>query len=115
VKILTICKGGLIRSVALASVLRYKAGHDPIAYGVEKGTPETMRMLCYWADRVVLMQAEYGDFVVQYYGTTFPLCVCDVGPDIWSNPLHPDLQTKVNLYVTEWATCGYAHGFQMRF
>jgi hypothetical protein len=113
-KILTICRGGLVRSVALASVLRYEAGQDPVAYGIEKGTPETMRMLCMWADRVVLMQAEYD--VAQYWsGVRAKVCVCDVGPDVWSNPLHPDLLAKVRVYVAGWGACGYGDGFRMKF
>jgi len=117
-KILTICKGGLVRSVALASVLRYEVGHDAIAYGVEKGTPETMRMLCAWADRIVVMQEEYREATKQYcYSASHgcSLCVCDVGPDVWSNPLHPDLLLKVRQYVAEWGVWGYGYGFRMKF
>jgi len=112
-KILTICRGGLVRSVALASVLRYEVGHDPIAYGVEKGTPETMKMLCAWADRVVVMQQEYEMVMGLYYTSLFN--VCDVGPDVWSNPLHPDLLARVRQYVAEWGACRYGYGFRKKF
>jgi hypothetical protein len=116
-KILTICRGGIVRSVALASVLRYEAGHDPIAYGVEWGTPETMQMLCAWADRVVLMQPEYADATKLHdrHIGLYQYCVCDVGPDVWSNPLHPDLLARVRQYVAEWGARGYGYGFDMKF
>jgi hypothetical protein len=113
VKTLAICQGGLVRSVALVSVLRYISDQDALAYGLEKGTPKTMRMLCGWADHVVVMQEKFASAVADYYDKM--ICVCDVGPDIWSNPFHPDLVARVTQYVSEWAVREYADGFSMKF
>lgn len=114
-KILTICRGGLVRSVALASVLRYEVDHDPIAYGIEKAAEDTMRMLFGWCDRIVVMQPEYADEIDRLNIGKPRYCICDVGPDVWSNPLHPDLLAKVRVYVAGWGACGYGDGFRMKF
>jgi predicted protein tyrosine phosphatase len=112
-KTLAICQGGLVRSVSLTSVLRYMSDQDAIAYGLEKGTLRTMQMLCDWADHVVVMQEKFATPVDAFFKKM--ICVCDVGPDIWSNPLHPDLVAMVTKYVMEWSVREYADGFRMKF
>lgn len=55
-KILTCCFGGNVRSVGCKFVLHMKYGHDVLACGVDHNTPETIEMLCNWADYVIVME-----------------------------------------------------------
>jgi predicted protein tyrosine phosphatase len=93
-KIVTICQGGNSRSVGCGYLLKYKYGCDTLACGWEGNTPETLRMLCEWADFVIIMQEEFRKYVPEeFHGK---LQVVDVGPDIWCNSLHPDLLEVVD-------------------
>jgi hypothetical protein len=56
-KILCICSKGVIRSVATATELK-KHGYDALAAGVDANSIETINMLCYWADKILLAMPE---------------------------------------------------------
>ena len=98
-KVLAICQGGNVRSVCFAYLMKYKYGHEALAASWEKNTPDTLRMLCSWADSVVLMEAmEATGAGVSNVPEDLPigkLMLCDVGPDVWGNPLHPALVSKI--------------------
>src|ERR1019366_616161 len=103
-KILTMCQGGNVRSAALAWRLRYLHGHDPIACGWERNTPETIKMLCEWADMVVVMQTKFSQYIPMEFH--HKLHVCDVGDDIWGHLWHPGLQAKIEkLGTNKLVTC----------
>lgn len=74
-KILCICKGGNVRSVALAQLLKNR-GYDALAVGAQDNSQETLKMLEKWADKIV----DVRDYLPE---------------DIWRNPRHPDLVKKV--------------------
>ena len=93
-KILCICQGGNVRSVACGYVLKYMYGVDAVAASWEKNSPETLDMLCRWADAIFVMQPEFVEKVYEPYRTK--VHVIDVGPDVWFNSLHPELIDKVN-------------------
>lgn len=88
-KILTMCQVGTSRSVALGYVLKYKFGIDTIACGWGANSPETINMLCKWADRIIVVQSQF----VQYLPAEFhtKVSVYDVGEDRWSSSTHPEL------------------------
>ncbi len=90
-KILTICEGGNVRSVSLGYVLKDLCAprHDAVALGAGRNSPETIRMMCEWADRIVVMQPEFKKSVPEEFHEK--LSVCDVGPDVFGSPLHPTL------------------------
>ena len=87
-KVLCICDGGNVRSVALAQYIRDKEGtgeafvgqdnlkNEAIAIGEPHASKETMRMLKEWADKIIDLR-EY-----------MPL-------DLWHNPRHPELKKLV--------------------
>ena len=77
------------RSVALGYVLKYGLGHDSIACSWEKNSPETIAMLCAWADRVIVVEGHMVEKIPQMFHVK--LSVYDVGPDRWFNGLHPEL------------------------
>lgn len=89
-KILTMCRGGHVRSVGAKFLLSYKYGHEVLACGWESNSDETLEMLFDWADFIIVMKDEFMQYVPKKYkGKTF--CY-HVGRDIFGNPFHPDLQ-----------------------
>lgn len=113
-KILTICRGGQVRSVALKYLLHYSnyGQHDVLACGVESNTQETREMLYEWADIIIVMTPEFAKFVPEKYHTKWVLTpnstrgykdgaeerrlYCfNVGEDRFMNPFHPELQAML--------------------
>lgn len=100
-KFLCVCEGGTIRSVSLAWVLRYDHHQDAIAASWLKNSQETLDMLAQWADKIVVMQPHFSS---KFTGFREKILVVDVGPDIWKNPLHPQLMSVVRKATLEWAS-----------
>lgn len=102
-KILTICEGGNVRSVALAFILKDQLGHDAIAMSWRRNSLKTKKMLFKWADKIVLME----DLRTKTFEKNLPkICgekiqVLDVGQDQWYNPMHPDLQRIILSRINE--------------
>lgn len=98
-KILVMCQGGHVRSVALKYVLTYKYGHEALACGWESNSRETIEMLCAWADAIVIMQADMERHIPAHHhntGTGRKLFCYDVGPDRFGNAFHPVLQQAID-------------------
>lgn len=88
IKILCICDGGNVRSVAMVQYIKelngkweerkedFKLTNDAIAIGEKETSKETMDMLRNWADKIIDMREH------------LPV-------DLWHNPRHPDLRKKV--------------------
>ena len=91
-KILCICHGGNVRSVALKHALN-SAGHDAIACGLSENSPETVAHLMDWADRVFLMVP--GHNIPLPPSNADKVRIADVGDDIWGSSTHPELKAKV--------------------
>lgn len=95
-KILTVCQGGVVRSVGLGRLLKDRevAGrnHDVIAASWQWNSQETLLMLGRWADMVIVMQPYMvGNLPEEIRPKTQ---ICDVGLDTYGNPLSPDLIRK---------------------
>jgi len=96
-KILTVCQGGQVRSVALKYRLTYVYGHEAIPCGVQSNSKDTIRMLCHWADWTIILQPEFKAWIPpEYHGKLF--CY-DVGADRWANPFHPELQAILDQLI----------------
>lgn len=52
-RILCVCNGGNCRSVATAEILKGVYGHEAIAIGTYWFKPDSVRMLCGWADVIL--------------------------------------------------------------
>lgn len=93
IKILTMCRQGLVRSVALADVLKlHFEPVDVIPIGYFGNTPVTQEMLCKWADFVVVMEQKYLQHIQkEFIPKTF---VCEVGPDTYGHSHNPMLIDK---------------------
>lgn len=83
-RILTMCRQGLVRSVALADVLKmHFRPVDVMSIGHFANTPATIEMMCCWADRIVVMEEHYKKHVPAEFH--YKVLICDVGPDV-DNP-----------------------------
>ena len=90
-KILTVCSQGLMRSVALADVLKLHfepVDVIPIGSAKNANSAETLQMLCDWADHIVLMEPHYQQRLEQRMEVAnlqdeYRIHVCNVGPDTY--------------------------------
>lgn len=78
-----------MRSHALAYVLHDLKGHEAIAVGRLRTSPETMDMLCGWAQRIVLMQPHMLESISENHRSR--VLVTDVGVDRFGIYIHPEL------------------------
>jgi predicted protein tyrosine phosphatase len=106
-KVLTVCIGGMVRSAGIADVLRNDKGIDSIALSAINNTPETMDMICEWADLIIPVEPQYKHKVPEQYRIKWESCkmwdakydhkrkVFDLGPDVWGNARDPILRKKI--------------------
>ena len=92
-KVLCICQGGNVRSVALATELKQRHRVDALAAGYVKNRPETLRLLMEWADRIVVMRDIYRGHVPAEFSSK--VTVAEVGEDTYGSPTHRDLKRQV--------------------
>jgi predicted protein tyrosine phosphatase len=98
-KVLTMCAGGCVRSVALKYLLKYKYGHESLACGQDANSAETIELLCKWADYIVVMTEDYKKFVPDAYKSKL-LCY-DVGVDRFGYAFHPELMGLCDKMIIE--------------
>ena len=98
-KILTMCAGGNLRSVGLKYLLKYKYGHEALACGQDSNSPETIDMLCKWADYIIIVTGEYRKFIPQEYQSKL-LCF-DIGIDRFGYAFHPELLGGFDRMIVE--------------
>ncbi len=104
-RFLTVCEGGAVRSVSLATVLRWDFQQDAIPLSAAKNGPEAVDLLCEWADYIVLMQPTFETVVPKKYSAK--IRVLDVGPDIWFNPMDNRLRQIVGEAAEQWSRNGW--------
>lgn len=83
-KILCVCQGGNSRSVHLAYLLKYKYGADALNCGWQGNAPATLKMLCEWAEFIILVEEWMREKISQEYH--YKVRVFDVGPDRFFQP-----------------------------
>lgn len=90
-KIVCICRGGQNRSVAARNILNKRFGCTKVlACGFEMNDRETVKLLCDWADRIIVVGSVHQwtdpggplDWLAQY-GAKVKLL--HVGPDRWGH------------------------------
>jgi hypothetical protein len=59
-RVLGVCQGGNVRSVALGYILKYGYDVDGIARSWERNTLETIALLGDWADRICVLERTDG-------------------------------------------------------
>lgn len=92
IKFLCICENGNNRSVFMAYRLK-RHGHEALAAGWRNASPETLIMLCRWADRIVVMQQGFELRIPQQFRNK--AVILDVGPDRWGPQWHRELKTII--------------------
>ena len=98
--ILTVCRAGLCRSVSLADILKlHYESVDVLPVGIDFNSETTKNMLYEWADKIVVMEQHYLYKIPEIYHPK--VIVCDVGPDVWFNPKHPDLISKIWIWLKD--------------
>ena len=88
-KFLCICHYGHSRSVALARQLHGRQ-QTAIAIGFATSDPDSMYLLCKWADHVLVVDQNAKCRIPSEY--IYKTRNFDVGPDRWVNPYHPELK-----------------------
>lgn len=110
-KFLCICQGGRVRSGAMAWALK-DVGQDSLAAGWEATSKETLKMLCDWADGIVVMQQEFIARLQAKLGNeNFDLrkvLIVEVGPDVFGTPTHDWLLPYVRGIAMEWHRKNFA-------
>lgn len=94
-RVLCICQHGNVRSVACAYILKTLYGYDALACGVADAGKDTLEMLALWADLIIIMDKTLKlplKFCIKF---NKKIKVLDVGPDVWFNPRHQELQHKI--------------------
>jgi hypothetical protein len=104
-RFLTICEGGAVRSVSLATVLRWDFQQDAIPLSAAKNGSEAVDLLCQWADYIILMQPHFETVVPKKFA--LKIRVLDVGPDVWRNPMDNELRTIVGEAAEKWRQNGW--------
>lgn len=90
-RIVTVCEGGTVRSVSLALVLKQR-GVDALALSWRGNSIETIKLLCIWADRILLTQGKFKKHIPKEFHNK--ITVYELGPDVWGNAMAMDLLFK---------------------
>lgn len=104
-KILVVCDQGNNRSVMVAHHLKYW-GHDVIAAGIKTNSPETLRILEEWADRIIITEAiqieALGDNNANSALRVARITqLWNIGPDHFPRPFNPELNAIVKRFTKE--------------
>lgn len=95
-KVLVVCDEGNNRSVTIAGQLKYWY-HDVLTAGLARNSPETIKMLCDWADRIIITHTNQPippDFSEKVQ-------LWNLGPDTYPRPFNPNLLQKVRTLMQE--------------
>lgn len=95
-----------MRSVALAYVLHDLHKHEALAAGWRRIFPDTLMMLCEWADYIVVMETHFADRIPEEFH--HKVRVVDVGPDRFGMSINPELLMFLENVADDWQTRGYA-------
>lgn len=105
-KVLCLCRGGRVRSVAIKYWFIEQAPFDceALAAGLENNSLETREMLLDWADIVVIASKGLAETIGGDVAGLPKTIVLDIGPDIWGTGC-PGLWNKVNgqLEAIDWS------------
>lgn len=83
-KVLCCCRGGCSRSVGLSNYLKYGCGMDSLAIGFEGNSPETLDMLCNWAEIIIVMREFFQQYIPERHKDKVRFI--EVGEDVYFQP-----------------------------
>lgn len=92
-KVVCICRGGQVRSVAARYILSERFGFRKVlACGWEKNDHDTVEMLCRWADAILIVGSAKQWVVEGKVDWIFnETALIDIGPDVYHRYNHPEL------------------------
>lgn len=90
--IITLCRGGNVRSVAAKMILSRYLHYEVIAIGAENTNSKTKDFLFNWADKIVVMSINKEILSTISEKFQDKVILFNVGNDIWGNPFHKELQ-----------------------
>lgn len=92
--------------MALAQILKARHGIDAVPVGCQANAPSTLYFLAsQWADLIIQMQPWNLEQI--WKDQMSKVRIMDVGVDIWSNSMHPDLHAILIPFTDEWAARGW--------
>jgi len=98
-KILTVCEGGTVRSVALARVAKQR-GHDAVPLSSMWNKPETFAMLSEWAEKILYILPHQLELIPEEHREKAHF-VEGMEKDPWCNPLNKQLLELVKMRLDE--------------
>jgi len=101
-RVLCVCMGGDVRSGTLARILKHEFNMDALAVGVGYATAETFHMLAEWADHIVIPADKpvWDSDMIRPWERK--VIWWDIGPDVWHQPLHPELLGILSELAHKW-------------
>lgn len=99
-KILCVCKQGIVRSGALAWLLKTEFGHDAVSVGYESNSKELRWILSDWADKIICLDTESYKIVTKGIEGN-DILLFDVGEDRWHDPSNPELHSILRTMIKE--------------
>lgn len=95
-KILVVCDEGNNRSVTLAHQLKY-LDHDVLTAGLKRNSPETIDLLCAWADKIITTDIDQHIPTEYQYKTE----LWHIGPDNYPRPFNKELLAIVRTLIEQ--------------
>ncbi|MBI2109785.1 hypothetical protein HYT58_01275 [Candidatus Woesearchaeota archaeon] len=92
-RILCVCRAGVVRSVALAKILKELFNQDALSVSWQYNSKETLDILYNWADKIVVVVKDYKVKIPSKYWSK--LSVTDIGEDNWHDATNPELIDKI--------------------
>lgn len=96
-RLLILCEQGNNRSVTLAGQLKY-LGHDILTAGLHTNSPDTVRTLGDWAQKVILTDRAQVAMLPLGFSED-KVAVWQIGPDNYPRPYNKELLQKVRQLV----------------
>jgi hypothetical protein len=92
-KVVCVCRGGNVRSVAMKMIVNRYLDHSTLACGLDTNDEETRNFLFVWADVIVVMHHDmFASIPPFFFAKTF---IFHVGNDVWGNPFDEELQLAI--------------------
>jgi hypothetical protein len=105
-RVLCVCEGGNVRSVASAFILKTLHGVDALAVSWKYNGPQTLAYLSrFWAERILCLDMTAASHILPDYRPKITLL--DVGPDRWGNPFDQRLQTILAQPLIRWVEADF--------
>lgn len=98
-KILCVCQMGNVRSVGTRRRLNRRGYPNVIAIGAENTGQETLRMLCNWADIILIAEPHQRELLPT--GRKKVDMVFTIGPDVYGNPVKQSLQDIIKAQLNK--------------